>query len=89
MIRIRYSEEQVNALLASSWELMKDRAQTFAMLVDCADIAELLGVKVGTVHAWSKRGTLPDPVRHFGGVPVWRAMDIVWWAIDTGRAEAS
>lgn len=45
-----------------------------------ADIAELLGVTPGTVHAYRSRGYLPEPARLFGRTPVWTRAVIKKWA---------
>jgi DNA-binding transcriptional MerR regulator len=56
-----------------------------ADLVDPHDIAERLGVQLPTVHRWQARKLLPEPLRRFGGVPVWSWDQIEKWAKETGR----
>ena len=48
-------------------------------LLDMADLAELLGVRLETVHVYSARGLLPEPTRMFGRSPAWTPEVIEEW----------
>jgi ParB family chromosome partitioning protein len=50
-----------------------------------AEIADRLGVKVGTVHQWVHRGRLPDPDFRVSGIPCWWTPTVDAWAAETGR----
>lgn len=52
-----------------------------------AEIAELLGVKAGTVHQWKKRDLLPPADMTVGGVAAYYEGSIVEWARCTGRLD--
>lgn len=67
-------------------------AQPIPHLVSTADIAEMFGIKVESVHQWRNRASktdrldrLPDPDVHLYGKPIWRITTIQRWAADTGR----
>jgi len=55
-------------------------------LMDPSDVANLLGVSVGTVHTWVRRRVIIPPARKFGNCPAWWMTDILNWAMDSGRA---
>lgn len=48
-------------------------------LVSMAEIATMLGVKIGAVHSYRSRGYLPEPFATLGMGPVWIRQDIVKW----------
>lgn len=61
------------------------------------EVAELLGVRVETVHQWrfrskvapetARAAPLPDPEWGIvSGVPLWTRRQILAWAEETGRA---
>lgn len=54
-------------------------------LVSPVEIADRLGVPVGTVHQWRHRGVLPEPEWVLSRIPIWRWATIRQWADDTGR----
>ena len=56
-------------------------------LVGQNEIADRLGVKLGTVHMWRHRGLFPEPEWQLAIGPVWRWLTIEVWAIATGRLE--
>lgn len=59
--------------------------------VGVADIARRLGVRPGTVHAWTHRfgqpyfPEFPGPEWVIGGQRLWEWRDIEEWAVSTGR----
>jgi predicted DNA-binding transcriptional regulator AlpA len=56
-------------------------------LVGMAEIAELLGVELETVHTWRHRGVLPEPFTLVSDRPAWRLEVVLGWAESTGRLE--
>jgi len=44
-----------------------------------SDVAAYLGVRLGTVTSYRRRGHLPDPDRQFGRTPLWRPGRIIAW----------
>lgn len=54
-------------------------------LVGVAEIAELLEVRGGTVHAWRWRRIMPAPFAVISGRPAWRLDVVLGWADATGR----
>jgi predicted DNA-binding transcriptional regulator AlpA len=44
-----------------------------------ADVAELAGVKVQTIHNHSHRHTMPDPDGYLGRTPWWHRATIEAW----------
>ena len=55
-------------------------------LVGPGEVADLLGVKRGTIRQWRLRGLMPEPAMSFQAgsgkgtiLPVWYAADIVKW----------
>lgn len=68
----------VHRVPAATWEIAKHAVVTLAAgelcterLFDPARLANLLGVKRNTVHAYLSRGLLPNPVARVGATPVW------------------
>jgi hypothetical protein len=57
-------------------------------LVDRHLIAERLGVPIGTVDKWKRRGRLPEPDYPELKNPTWRWTTIRDWAKRTGRLAA-
>ena len=55
--------------------------------VGVKEVAERLRVQANTVHAWRKRGRLPEPKGTAGGDPLWDWPDIEAWARATGRLD--
>ena len=53
--------------------------------VSPVEIAELLDVKVGTVHTWRRRGVIPEPALTVGQTPIWSRPEIERWAEATDR----
>ena len=57
--------------------------------VGVPEIADLLGVKPGTVHQWRFRHEhtqFPEPDRHIAHtVPIWDRQTVLKWAKKTGR----
>jgi len=52
------------------------------------EIAEMVGVKLGTVHSWSQRGVsfpFPAPDLTVSGLPAWYASTVEEWALLAGR----
>jgi hypothetical protein len=56
--------------------------------VGAAEIAERLGVKPQTVHAWRHRDLMPEPRWTVSGQPAWSWQDVESWARRTGRLRA-
>lgn len=56
-------------------------------LLGTREIADLLGVKLETVHMWRTRGVLPPPYTVVSDRPAWREETILGWAEETGRLE--
>lgn len=56
-------------------------------LVGAAEVAELLGVRLETVHMWRHRGIMPAPIVAVSDRPAWRLEVILGWAESTGRLE--
>lgn len=48
-------------------------------LVGVSGVAELLGVKRGTVWNYASRGTIPPPDYRIEGIPIWRVETIETW----------
>lgn len=46
------------------------------------DIAKITGLKVGTLHSYLSRNTLPKPDKYMGRTPVWKTETIKQWALD-------
>lgn len=53
--------------------------------IGCEDVAALLGVQLGTVHMWRKRGVLVPCDGTIAGAPWWWRSAVVAWAERTGR----
>lgn len=54
------------------------------------DIATMCGVEYQTVHRWKQRdrpstATLPQPTTVIADRPLWKAEEIIEWAVKTGR----
>jgi len=56
--------------------------------VGAAEIAERLGVRPQTVHAWRHRKLMPPPRWAVSGQPAWDWAEIETWARETGRLQA-
>lgn len=54
-------------------------------LLSPQEVAEALGVKVQTVHAWKFRKLMPPPNMIISGCPMWRRQAIAVWAAQTRR----
>ncbi len=54
-------------------------------LVGPVEVAELLGTKPNTVHAWASRQLLPAPWATISGTRLWDRADILAWAEASGR----
>jgi hypothetical protein len=59
-------------------------------VVGTREIAERLGVQLGTVHMWQQRRDtlnppMPEPRGKVSGVPWWSWRDVQRWARKTGR----
>ena len=65
------------------WQAAQD---ALADIVGPHEVAAELGVAIGTVHQWRKRGLMPEPTRVISGVPLWTRAEIMGWALETGRA---
>jgi predicted DNA-binding transcriptional regulator AlpA len=57
--------------------------------VGAAEIAERLGVRPQTVHAWRHRKRMPAPRWTVSGQPAWDWSEIEEWARRTGRMRAA
>jgi len=55
-------------------------------ILGMAEVADLLGVKLRTVHQWRFRGVLPVPDFTVNDSPAWKMDTIQRWAKHTGRA---
>lgn len=44
-----------------------------------ADLAELLGIKLGSVHRYRVRGDIPPPDEYVGRTPLWKQKTIDEW----------
>jgi|SRR5579884_2521554 len=53
--------------------------------VGAREVASLVGVAIGTVHAWRQRGLLPRPRWTVSGSPAWDREEVLAWARQTGR----
>jgi predicted DNA-binding transcriptional regulator AlpA len=49
---------------------------TVGDLVDTGEVADLLGIAPESVTRYRARGGFPEPLRHFGGSPVWTRAQI-------------
>jgi hypothetical protein len=59
----------------------KEQAITVDDLVDTSGAAALLGVEPTSVTRYrARREGFPEPLRHFGGAPVWTREQILDWA---------
>jgi len=56
-------------------------------IVGPQEVAEMLEVKLQTVHAWRLRKVLPEPSEVISGVPIWRRPAIQRWAVRTKRVK--
>lgn len=48
-------------------------------LLTSEDLAEVLGVTVGTIRSYRSRGVLPEPDEMVGRTPTWRRRTIEQW----------
>ena len=48
-------------------------------LVGVSEVADMLGVKKGTVWNYTSRGTLPTPDYRIDGTPIWKVATIEAW----------
>ena len=68
---------------------------TWDDLVGPQEIAELLSVKLRTVHMWTyrtnesprRRNAFPPPSRIISSVPLWAKQEIMAWADASGRLQ--
>ena len=84
---MRSPDEQPPRNATYRWRVRTARRYTPAMnipldIVGEAEIADRLGVKRPTVHAWAKRNHLPAPEWTVSGQPAWRWSTIAAWAED-------
>jgi ParB/RepB/Spo0J family partition protein len=77
--------ETVDTYVADAQAATKAANVTHAEPVGVAEVADLLGVKSATVHAWQNRGRTPTPDFHISGNPAWWRPTIETWARETGR----
>ena len=54
-------------------------------VVGMSEVADLMGVKLRTVHQWRFRGVLPAPDFTVNDGPAWKVTTIQKWAKSTGR----
>jgi len=59
--------------------------RTELRIVGMSEVADLLGVKLRTVHQWRFRGILPVPDLIVNDSPAWKSSTIQRWAKHTGR----
>lgn len=57
-------------------------------LMGTTEIAELLGVSRQRVSQLAASDTFPEPVARLAAGPIWKRVDIVRWARETGRLSA-
>jgi hypothetical protein len=70
---------------AWEWE-MAEQAALLGEILGPQEVADMLGVAVGTVHQWRKRDAIVAPSRIVSGVPLWTRAEVLGWALATGRA---
>lgn len=57
-------------------------------LLDSAGFADVLGVKLGTLHTFRSRGILPEPDAMIGKSPAWHRSTVdAWKATRPGRGK--
>lgn len=54
-------------------------AQDYLSLLTAKEVAELTGLKPGTIHTYLSKGRMPKPVRYVFGHPLWSREEIVAW----------
>ena len=50
--------------------------------VTLQEVAEMTGLRVGSLKVYGTRGTMPKPVRKFGTTPVWERDTIEEWLVN-------
>ena len=88
-------QDSIFALAVEEWHaeeiVQREREEDNApaMPMGRAEIADYLGVKVGTVSQWIQRGVIPAPDGRISGNPVWLPATVEQWANETGRVSAN
>lgn len=66
---------------------MPERVVKVSDLVGVAEIAQRIGVEVGTVQSWRRRhDDFPEPIARLSAGLVWAWPDVDDWARATGRS---
>jgi excisionase family DNA binding protein len=47
------------------------------MLIDCHEVAEMMGIGVSTVWAWAKAGRIPQPIRFGTRTTRWKTAELL------------
>ncbi len=83
---IRLTRAHLNRKWNHEQDGREDDRASAGELVGPVEVAELLGTKANTVHAWASRQLLPAPWATVSGTRLYRRDDIEQWAAETGRA---
>jgi hypothetical protein len=92
--RLRRERRNFRAEIRAAEAQIRDRRAEYrsalaAWPLGCEAVAEMLGVKLGTVHIWVRRSAIVARDGTIGGAPWWWRASIVAWAVASGRLDAA